>query len=96
MYPCRVRAEGNCMICFVHVAICSLSFPGVILHVPQAELKHADKREENAIKKTGAQRHPFLQRSLGIVMRSNIGTVSQEPGDRGKGAGSAHLWLLTD
>ena len=38
--------EGNCMIRLVHVAVCSLSFPGVILHVPQAEFKHADKREE--------------------------------------------------
>ena len=34
------------MICLAHVAICPLSFLSVILHVPQAEFKHADKKEE--------------------------------------------------
>ena len=88
--------EGNCMIRLVHVAVCSLSFPGVILHVPQAEFKHADKREEKCYQEDWGSETFISADKFGDFMRSNIKTLSQEPGDRGTGAGSADLRLLTD
>ena len=84
------------MICLAHVAICPLSFLSVILHVPQAEFKHADKKEEKCYQEDWGSEISICAEKFGDSYEVKHQNRLSGAWDRGKGASSADLWLLTD